>query len=150
MGGAAWLGMILLPVAAQEQERTIVRPPTSFETRNAGETTEGGATIRVVPAEPEPRTVTYVAVTDLRTWRDVEGRSLRGRLIAFDAADESAQGRELVRKGRIRLWVDGHKRVSELELSRLSEADRTFVRSLEQAAKQMKKAPETAPEPAKK
>ncbi len=116
---------------AQDQNPFLPKTPTAFETRNAGESAEGNASIQKV--EGKPTKITYTAVTDSRDWKDISGKVIRGRLIAFDVAkgDEA----NLVREGKVRLLVDGAKNFSLLPLEKLSTEDRDYIGTLVAARK---------------
>lgn len=123
---------VALVVAQDEQDPALTKTPTAFETRNTGGTEEGEASIE--KQEGKTTKVTFTAVTDSRDWKDAKGKVIRGRLLAFEAA-EGADG-DLVRNGKVRLLVDGAKRFSLLPLEKLSTEDRAHIGVLAAARKQ--------------
>lgn len=117
---------------AQDPNDRPVQGPTAFETRNTGDTEEGEVEIK--KQEGKVTKVTFTAVTDSRDWKDSTGKVVRGRLLAFEAAEGEVA--ELVRNGKVRLLVDGAKRFSLLPLEKLSSEDRTYIAGLAAARKQ--------------
>jgi len=111
---------------AQEQNPSLPRTPTAFETRNTGGTAEPEVSIK--KEESKAKTITYTAVTESREWKDTSGKVIRAHLLAFEAVD----GDEalLVRDGNIRLLVDGAKQFSLLPLEKLCAEDRTYIGNL--------------------
>ena len=116
---------------AQEQNPLLPRTPTAYETRNAGGSGEGHASIQ--KEEAKTTRVTLVAVTESRDWKDNTGKVIRGRLLAFDAV--RGEEANLVRDGKIRLLVDGAKHFSLLSLEKLCTEDRTYIGTLAAARK---------------
>jgi hypothetical protein len=129
---------------AQEQNPGPPRGPTAFETRNTGGTDEEEASIQ--KEEGKVTKVTFTAVTASRDWKDPQGKVIRGRLLAFEAA--GGEVADLVRNGKVRLLVDGAKRFSLLPLEKLSTEDRTYITGLAAARKQQAGEPKAA-DPAK-
>lgn len=117
----------------QDQDPSLPKTPTAFETRNTGGTEEGEVSIE--KQEGKTTRVTFTAVTASRDWKDVTGKVVRGRLLAFDAAEGEVA--DLVRNGKVRLLVDGAKRFSLLPLEKLSTEDRAHIGILAAARKQL-------------
>lgn len=140
-GLLAW--SLVAPIAAEEHP-SLPKTPTSFETRNTGGTDEEEASIR--KEEGKVTKITFTAVTASRDWKDPQGKVIRGRLLAFEAAEGEVA--DLVRNGKVRLLVDGAKRFSLLPLERLSIEDRTYITGLASARKQQTGEPKAA-DPAK-
>lgn len=132
---AAGIGLLAMSmgvaVAEEDQHPSLPKTPTSFETRNTGDSEEGEASIK--KEEAKPTKVTLTAVTDSRDWKDTTGKLIRGRLLAFEAAEGEVA--DLVRNGKVRLLVDGAKRFSLLPLERLSTEDQTHIGLLAAARK---------------
>lgn len=121
-----------LAVAQDEQDPSLPKTPTAFETRNTGGTEEGEVSIE--KQEGKTTKVTFTAVTASRDWKDAKGKVIRGRLLAFEAAEGELA--DLVRNGKVRLLVDGAKRFNLLPLEKLSTEDRTHIGLLAAARKQ--------------
>lgn len=136
-------GSLVVPMAAEEHP-SLPKTPTAFETRNTGGTDEEEASIK--KEEGKVTKITFTAVTDSRDWKDTQGKVIRGRLLAFEAAGDEVA--DLVRNGKVRLLVDGAKRFSLLPLERLSIEDRTYITGLASARKQQAGEPKAA-DPAK-
>ena len=131
----AGLGLLFgSSAAAMAQEQNTLPPqgPTAFETRNTGGTDEQEASIR--NEEGKVARITLTAVTDSRDWTDTTGKVIRGRLLAFEAAEGEVP--DVVRDGKVRLLVDGAKRFNLLPLEKLSTDDRTRIALLAAARKQ--------------
>mgnify|MGYP000342021318 CR=1 FL=1 len=140
------LGMAAAGVAVAQQVTPPHNPMVGTETRNTGGGVGGGVSIRRQPASPpaEPRKITFVVVSPMREWRDVEDRRIRAALVAFDEEkvpdareEDEARPRILLRAGKVRLWVEGSKQVSEFPLARLSEEDQRYVRRMVEASKRV-------------
>ena len=137
-------GWICLPPAFAQV--SIPPPPGSkFKTRQIGGLGTGG--VQVVPGGHEEARVTYITHVILsvsRIWQSSDGRTLEGKLIAFeDLVVEAPKGGEappvpeppkhptVVRNGKIRVLMD--RKPVEIPLSRLSNGDQEFVESVRKA-----------------
>ena len=136
----ALVGSSMGLLVAQDQNPSLPKTPTAFETRNTGGTTDNEVSIE--KRENKPIKITFIAVTDSREWRDATGKVIRARLLAFDApkGDEA----NLVREGKIRLLVDGAKAFSLFPLDKLCHEDRAFIGSLVAARKPQESPGKTA------
>ena len=135
-------GFVLLGSAAA-QSRIPVTPsqPTSFKRRDVGTAVgTSGAGIGIGPANPAPvpekpvyKTVQYIGVTPERDWTNVEGKVIRGTLLAFeDGPKEKAAGPlTLVRDGKVRLLRVRTNKPSVFPLATLSALDQKFVLALD-------------------
>lgn len=123
------------PAAGQVVPATPQRPIT----RGTGGNLNGGVTID--PKQEGPKTVrlvTHVVLSASRIWRNGDGRTLEGKLIAFEdvvheapvgaaepPAPEPPKNPTVVRNGKVRLLVG--KKAYELPLSRLVKVDQDFI-----------------------
>jgi hypothetical protein len=125
-------------VGAEENDGPLPQTPTAFETEPTGDTSEGTADF-LKPGKGSKKKLSFTAVTKSRDWRDAKGKLVRGRLLAFESGKVTTgeQPLTLIKEGRIRLLVDGAKKVSKVPLSSLSSEDQAFVKKL---AAQKKKA----------
>lgn len=139
--GIGLLAMSMGVAVAQEEHPSLPKTPTAFETRNTGDTEEGVVTIK--KDEAKPTKITFTAVTDSRDWKDTTGKVIRGRLLAFEAAEGEVA--DLVRNGKVRLLVDGAKRFSLLPLERLSTEDQIHIGLLAAARKKQAVQEKAAP-----
>lgn len=142
--------LMTVPLGAQ-----VINPTTGkkFETRELnGSGGSGGVSINAAtnPAPPTKTKLTsYFLLGDARQWKNKDGRSLLGTIIAFeesviefDAANPTA-AREavekappaklpdkptLIRDGKVRLMVN--KKPVEVSLDLLSDDDRKYVEDL--------------------
>jgi hypothetical protein len=135
---------------------------SSTGTSGASITTNGGS-ISLGPSGPAPstkvRNITYISLTESRQWKSNDGKSLLGKLIAFeDVTAETEKGAPapgitlpahptVVKDGKARFLVD--MRPYELPLDRLSQQDREFVEGIRDAAANSTVAP-PQPKPAAK
>lgn len=107
--------------------------PTAFETRNLGDTGSGAVVVRP-QSPPEKKTIkiTYTAACPMRDWTNAAGQVIRATLIAYDREPDAPADAPLtlVREGKIRLWVEGGKTLTEYPLSKLGSADQAFVKGL--------------------
>jgi hypothetical protein len=133
--------------ASAQQVTPPANPMVGTQTRSTGGGVGGGVSIRRQPAQPvAPKKVTFIVVSPVREWRDVEERRIRASLVAFDEPKrpEAEAGKQpariLVRAGKVRLWVEGSKQVSEFPLSRLCDEDQTYVRRMVEAARRPRQA----------
>ena len=129
LGLLAWSAGLIM---AQEQDPELPKTPTSFETRNTSGTEE--VEVSIEKQEGKATKVTLIAVTESRDWKDTQGKVIRGRLLAFEAA--TGEDAHLVRDGKVRLLVDGAKRFNLLSLGKLSAEDRTHIGLVAAARKQ--------------
>lgn len=140
LGLLAWTTGVAM---AQEEDRSLTKTPTAFETRNTGGTEEGEVEIK--KEEGKVTKITFTAVTDSRDWKDTKGKVIRGRLLAFEAPEGEVA--DVVRDGKVRLLVDGAKSFSLLPLEKLSTEDRAHIGLLAAARKQQAAQPKADGEP---
>jgi hypothetical protein len=147
-------GCLLLGVITAGAQ-VIPTTPKKFTKRGVGGTTGStggivtpGGGISIGPSTPAPATkvryTTHIALSEPRQWQSTDGRSLIGKLIAFeDLTAETAKGAPpptftppanptIVKDGKARILVD--TKAYELPLDRLSEDDRAFVEKIRDAA----------------
>jgi hypothetical protein len=130
--------------------QVIPATPKKFSKRSMGNSGPSGASITTeggsinlgptVPASTKVRYTTHVALSESRQWKSTDGKSLLGKLIAFeDMTTEIAKGAApppftppanptVVKDGRARLLID--TKPYELPLERLSQTDRDFIETI--------------------
>ncbi|MEI6535455.1 MAG: hypothetical protein WCN98_08960 [Verrucomicrobiaceae bacterium] len=135
----AWTGFLGAQV--------VPATPKKFTTRMTG---GGGASDIGVATIPKPqektvRTITYVSLSETRQWKSSEGKTLLGKLIAFEDlvvetkisanAQPSAatpppmpEKPTVVRDAKARLLIDS--KPYELPLDRLSDDDQKFIENI--------------------
>jgi hypothetical protein len=128
---------------------TRVNGPGSSSLGVSGSGSSGlGITSRPKTQEKTVRTITYVALSEPRQWQSADGKSLLGKLIAFEDMTvevKLAPGQQpqpaappaipdkptVVRDGKARLLVD--TKPFEVLLTRLSEEDQKFIENIRAA-----------------
>ncbi|MBL9133616.1 MAG: hypothetical protein JNG86_20570 [Verrucomicrobiaceae bacterium] len=150
--------LFILAVAAGQAAGQVATPttPTKFGTRAmTGGTSGGNASVNVTtpPAETTVRLVSHFTLDKPRQWKSTDGRSLLGSIIAFEdsvvemkaanraAAMVAAQNAPapkppekftIIHDGKVRLLVN--QKPVEVPLDRLSEEDRAYVTTVNDAA----------------
>ena len=127
----AALALSMGMAVGQEQNPSLPRTPTAFETRNTGGTAE--PEVSITEEKSKAKKITYTAVTELREWKDTGGKVIRAYLLAFEAVN--GEDALLVKDGNIRFLVDGAKQSSPLPLERLCIEDRIYIGKLVAARK---------------
>ncbi len=148
------LGVILLLILASTRDagcQVLPATPKKFATRSvSGGGSTGTASVGVLAPKPQPpvRTKTYIALGDARQWKSRDGKSLLGKLIAFEdfvvetkiengsqaapvAPPPMPERPTVVRDGKARLLID-HKPF-EVALDRLCDEDRKLVETIRDA-----------------
>lgn len=145
----------LMIAAASALSQVVPATPKKFTKRiaGAGSVSTGTSSLPQRPA-PEIKQVTYITLSEARQFNSTDGKSLIGKLIAFEdftvVTTNGAQPQTppvpptnptVVKDGKARLLVNS--KPFEVPLDRLSEADRDFVDAirLAVAAKSAKAAP---------
>ncbi|MBK8036602.1 MAG: hypothetical protein IPK22_05630 [Verrucomicrobiaceae bacterium] len=127
--------------------------PTKFGQRGiSGGTNSGNAAVNVAPAASEAtaRITSHYSFGELRQWKSADGRSLLGKMIAFEDAvievkrQPAAEAQSaamaapapkppekftLLREGKIRLLVNN--KPFEVPLDKLSAEDQAFAKQVE-------------------
>jgi len=151
--------------------QVIPATPKKFGKRTTGGATAGGigilpgnsATTGAKPTPPPPptiRQVVYIVLGEPRQWTSSDGRTLVGKIIAFEESVAQSSGTApavptpeqmakslsgpptVVREGKVRLLVNN--KPFEVALSTLSSADQEYVAALQGRIK-----PPTAVQPVK-
>lgn len=142
------LAAVLLGVATTSAQVVIPATPKKFTKRTLSETGSNGGGISFgptnPPAEAKVRYITHVALSDSRQWQSSDGKSILGKLIAFeDITVETAKGAPapssptmppsptVVKDGKARLLVNN--KPAEVPLERLSQPDRDFIENIRTA-----------------
>jgi hypothetical protein len=124
--------------------QVVPTTPKKFSNRITGSQSnmeDGGVSVAApAPTPPVTTTITYVTLSPARQWLSSDGKSLLGKLIAFEDFRVQTTGKAaapmpdmpknptVVRDGKARLLVNG--KPFEIALDRLSEADRQFVEGI--------------------
>jgi len=135
-------------IAAESALHAQVVPttPTKFNMRPVGDASaSAGIASAPKPKETIYRQITYITLSQPRQWKSADGKSLLGKLIAFEdivveskgvAPDKNAAPAmpakiTVVRDGKVRLMVDS--KPYEVALDRLGEDERKFVTQIQTA-----------------
>jgi hypothetical protein len=134
------LGFGILLLAGQGLAQKTLPPPPGYPGKPR--TTGGTGGVQILPRDDsreQTKYTTRIMLSDSRSWTSSDGKLLEGRLIAFeDLVVEAPKGAEppappkppekptVIRDGKIRLQL-ANRKIVEIPLDRLSEADREFV-----------------------
>lgn len=116
--------------------------PGKFTTRSIGGGSGAGIGVQEIQREPVKKVtkvVEYIAVTDQRIWTSADGREVRAAMLAYEPGPvpkEVTKPLTLVRNGKIRLFLEKRKQVTELALAKLSKDDQAFVKMQVEARRQ--------------
>jgi len=136
--------LVVLPCAVLAQ--AVPTTPTKFNTKPVGSATgTTGATINPPATVTSIRHVTYLTLSPLRQWNSTEGKSLMGKLIAWEETVTNTRGTTtpatesapmtrkptVVRNNKARLLID--TKAVEVPLDRLAAEERKFIQELQSA-----------------
>lgn len=146
MTGSIWritLALIFFP------SLSLIAQDSGSTSRAVGES-GGGASI-VAPKQPAPQVeiVTYIALTELREWKNYKDVKIEARLLAFSAPEEGKTGPvEVIKDGKVRFLVEKTRAVFDVALEKMSEEDKALIKKIAEQAKAgpPKVAPEAKPE----
>lgn len=132
--------------------QVVPATPKKFTTRSLSESSSTGISSAPKPPEITTRMVTYFALSEPRQWKSADGKSLLGKLIAFEDLVVEAKGASaaaskaaaaaapppeppakptVIKDGRVRLLVNS--KPYEVALDRLSADDRKFAEDVKAA-----------------
>lgn len=147
---SATCSLVLLLATGSLNAQVVPTTPKKFATREIGAGGSSSAGVSVPPPKPATvRTVTYITLTPPRQWTSSDGRSLLGKLVAFeDFFVETVAGQPappmpelrapptVVKDGKARLLVSDTP--YEIALEKLSAGDREFIEKIRQAVAKKK------------
>ncbi len=142
---------LFVGLAVSASAQVVPTTPTKFGQRSMGSNTSGNGTASIglapgsVNPKPVVKQISYISLSESRQWISNDGKSLIGKLIAFEQTEEVlAEGQAasteapklparptVIRDGKARLLIQ--QKPYELPLERLSEDDQEFVRNLDAA-----------------
>ncbi len=140
--------MMSLCLAGQACAQVVPTTPSKFSMKPVGGTSaSAGIASAPKPAETVYRLVTYVTLSQPRQWKSNDGKSVLGKLIAFEdivvesrsaapdakAAPTMPAKITVVRAGTVRLLVDS--KPFEVALDRLGEDERKFIQGIDAGVK---------------
>lgn len=140
--------VIPLFLAVPASAQVVPTTPTKFDMRRLGDASSSSAGVSATPKPPQTtyREVTYISLSPLRQWKSTDGKSLLGKLIAFEDFVVTTTGAEpdpkaaapqmpakptVVRDGKARLLIES--KAFEVPLERLGEEERKFIEQLQTA-----------------
>ena len=149
LGLAVLIGMAALPcLPGTVFGQVVPSTPRKFATRglDGGGSASAGIDAKPTPTPPKIKEIVYIVLSQNRNFKSTDGKTLIGRVIAFDPApdasgkvptpvDPAKAGPDapkpiVVKDGKVRLLVD--KKPYEVPLDRLVEEDRQFVDDIKQ------------------
>lgn len=139
----ALAAVLMLQVVEGQAQTNPVTPttPTKFDTKKVGAATAtNGATITPSSTAPTVRRITYLTLSPLRQWTGTDGKTLMGKLIAWEESVDSNPSKPLSSKpitekptllkaDRVRLLIDN--KAFEVPLTRLSAEDQKFIQDIQ-------------------
>jgi hypothetical protein len=141
------LGLLLLLSSLATAQVAVPTTPTSFTKRGlSGGISSSDASVNVSSTKPKPTapsviTITYLSLSPPRQFTSSQGKSLLGKLIAwedFQVSGQSSAAPQLtapptvIREGKARLLVN--QKPYEIALEKLSAADQDFIQKTAAAA----------------
>lgn len=150
----AWLAILAVCTPAPGLAQGIPIPGKKRVVREISPDTQGGGVTVEPKPQPLSRFVTHLVLSESRVWTSTDGKTLTGKLIAFeDLIAEAPKGSTtppmptppphptVVRDGKIRLLID--QKTREVPLDRVSLTDQTLVEKIR--SQRAAKAPATTP-----
>ena len=138
-------GLLALPPCAVVAQ-AVPTTPTNFNTKPVGAATgTTGASINPPATITSIRQVTYLTLSPLRQWSSTDGKSLMGKLIAWEETVPTIRGSitpvpesasittkpTVVRNNKARLLIES--KAFEVPLDRLAVEERKFIQDLQNA-----------------
>jgi hypothetical protein len=134
--------LLFLGLSAAAPAQVVPTTPTKFDIKPVtGPTASAGATISPNSTKPTVRQTTYLTLSDLRQWKSTDGKTLMGKLIAWEetvttttstpapVADKPITNKPTVLKNnKARLLVDN--KAFEVPLDRLGAEEQKFIQQL--------------------
>ena len=142
LSGAGLLALLPLTVCGQ----VVPTTPTKFSVKPVGSRTgTTGASINSPSTKSTIRQVTYLTLSPLRQWNSTDGKSLMGKLIAWEETVTTTSGTTapvaqsaplttkptVLKNNKVRLLVDN--KAYELALDRLGAEEQKFIQDLHKA-----------------
>lgn len=138
--------LLAFPGAALAQ--VVPTTPTKFSIKPVGNPTAStGATINRTPATTSSsiRQITYLTLSPLRQWNSTDGKSLMGKLIAWEETVTTTKGSTaptlssapiatkptILKDNKVRFLVD--QKSYEVPLDRLAAEEQKFIKDLQTA-----------------
>ena len=133
---------LLLAVPASAMAQVVPTTPTKFSTKPVGAATATtGAAINPPSTAPTVKQITYLTLSPLRQWTSTDGKTLMGKLIAWEETVTSGPTPQsatappvttrptVLKNNQVRLLVD--RKAYPVALERLDPDARKFIGELE-------------------
>jgi len=113
--------------------------PTKFDIKPvSGASASAGATVHQTTSGPSVRHITYLTLSPLRQWTSTDGKTLTGKLIAWEESNTATPAPAtappvtgtptVLRDSKVRLLIDN--KAFTVPLDRLGAEEQQFVQSL--------------------
>lgn len=126
---------LLLALPCPSPAQALPATPSTFHPKPVGSSTAAAGTT-ASPAPPSVRQVTYLTLSPLRPWISRDGKTLLGKLIAWEeagpldpAAPPIAASPTILKQNQARLLIE--KKAFAIPLDRLSPADQKWILDLQ-------------------
>ena len=132
--------------------QVVPTTPKKFDIKPiTGSTATAGATVNPSSTAPSVRQITYLTLSPLRQWSSSDGKTLMGKLIAWEETTTTTAAKApadaaaittrptIVRGDKVRLLID-HK-AFEIPLTRLGAGEQEFIQKLQTSLKEAEKRP---------
>jgi hypothetical protein len=156
MKAIPWLFLSLAAVLAFPRicpaQVAVPTTPKKFDIKPiTGSTATAGATVNPSSTAPSVRQTTYLTLSPLRQWSSSDGKTLMGKLIAWEETTTTTAAKApadaaaittrptIVRGDKVRLLID-HK-AFEIPLARLGAGEQEFIQKLQTYLKEAAKRP---------
>tara|TARA_R110002096_G_scaffold435128_1_gene659449 strand:+ start:3590 stop:4048 length:459 start_codon:yes stop_codon:yes gene_type:complete len=128
---------ILIVGAAPLMAQVVPPNPNQFTKRNLGESGVGVNLGGATGSAKQTKTVHYTAVSPLRGWTNLDGKTIQARLMAFSAPAPGETGPvEVIRDGKVRLLISGKNSPVDYPLEQLKAKDKAEIQRIAEAAAQ--------------
>jgi len=134
------LAVLLFVLSAEAQtvpaNPLVPKKSGGTSSRNLG----GGSDLRTstgVNIDSSKKTVViqYVTVTPLQDWTNVDGKTVKARILAFSAPYAGEDGPiEVIREGKIRMLIPGNSKPVDYPLAQLTRNHRDEIEQIARAA----------------
>ena len=132
---------VLLFVLSAEAQTV---PPNPLVPKKSGETSSrnlggggdlGTSTGANIDSSKKTVVIQYVTVTPLQDWTNVDGKTVKARILAFSAPPAGKDGPiEVIREGKIRMLIPGNSKPVDYPLAQLTRNHRDEIEQIAKAA----------------
>ena len=130
--------LFVLSAEAQTVPANPLVPKKSGGTssRNLGGGSDLGTSTGVnIDSSKKTVVIQYVTVTPLQDWTNVDGKTVKARILAFSAPPAGEDGPiEVIREGKIRMLIPGNSKPVDYPLAQLTRNHRDEIEQIAKAA----------------